>query len=45
MKYPKERFKVLNIYYPVASFKITEHYALRHRHTKVIEEEVKEESG
>ena len=41
MKYPKEWFKVLNIYYPVVSFKITEHYALRHRHTDVIEEEVK----
>lgn len=44
MKYPKEWFKVLNIYYPVASFKIMEHYALRHRHTKVIEEEVKKSS-
>ena len=41
MKYPKEWFKVLNIYYPVASFKMTDHDALRHKHTKVIEEEVK----
>ena len=41
MKYTKEWFKILNIYYPVASFKIMEHYALRRRHTKVIQEEVK----
>lgn len=45
MKHPEEWFKDLNIYYLVASFKVTEYYALRCRHTKVTEERVKEKNG
>lgn len=45
MKHPEEWFKDLNIYYLVASFKVTEYYALRCRHTKVTEEGVKEKNG